>query len=219
MMSSQILENNKIYLKTFLIDYSSATNGMRLVKNGNNLEKKFLNKDVILTPDKNHPPEFTKYRQTGKPQIDIPNFLNLQKKYRVGKIVEVNQSLVQGSNELVYTALIELDTDKGRNLFRHGLLPKYVSASIYKTKGEGFDDIQDFETLHLALVSSPAYGFYKARVRGSCENTQEICSERLAQAGLLVQGSTPRQKRRKTKLEELRAVIEFTIGRKLNKGL
>ena len=212
MMSSQILENNKVYLKTFLIDYSSATNGMRLVKNGNNLAKKFLNKDVILTPEKNHPPEFTKYRQTGNPQIDIPNFLKMQQKYRIGKIVEVNKSLAQGTNEPVYSALVELDTQKGNNLYKHGLLPKYVSASIYKTKGEGFDDIQDFEALHLALVSSPAYGFYKAKVRGSCENTQVICSEKLAQAGLLLQGSAPRQKR--TKLEELRAVIEFTTGRK-----
>ena len=211
-MSSQIL-TNKVYLKTFLIDHTLAMNGMRLVK-ANNLQK-FVGKELILTPNKDHPPEFRKYKQTGIPHVDIPNFLKLQNRYRIGKIIEVNQSLVQGNDEPVYSALIELDTTRGINLYRHRLLPKYVSVSLYQTKGDGWADIQDFEALHLALVNDPAYGVTKARVRGSCEDSLEICRGRLAQAHLIQANWETRKKHKRTKLEELKAVIEHTTGRRI----
>lgn len=178
---------------------------------------KFINKDVIYTPEKTHPPEFRKYKQTGNAAIDIAKFLELQQKHRIGKIISVSEGLAQFTNERIYTALIEIDTQKGINLYRHGLLPKYVSPSIYITRGNGWNDIQDFEALHLALVNSPSYNYRKARVTASCQNTPEICIQRLAQAHQqLIQANwaTPK-KRKRTQLEVLKAVIEHTTGRRI----
>lgn len=57
-MSTQVLTNNMVYLKTLLIAHSLATNGMRLSRVSN--LKKFVG-----------PPEFSKYKQTGIPHMQI----------------------------------------------------------------------------------------------------------------------------------------------------
>ena len=181
---------------------------MKLSKNMKNPENKFLGKDVIYTPEKGHPREFSRYKQTGDAVQDIQTFLQLQQRYRIGRIVEVYKSVAQGTNEPIYTAVLEIDTQKGKNLYKHGLLPKFVSPSIYQTKGEGWNDIQDFEALHLALVNSPSYNYRKARVTASCQNTPKICIKRLAQASTT--NNTPVKKKKRSKLEEINRVLEFT---------
>lgn len=189
-MSTQLLiRYNKVYLKTFLFSNSFAENGIKV--DSNTLDQKiskFIGADVILTPDKNHPREFSVVEQTGDHNIDVPKFRELQQKYRIGKIASVQQSSLRqaANNEIVYNAIIELDTQKGRNLYKNNLLPRYVSPSIYRTAGISKSDIKDFEVLHLALVSSPAYGVHRANIKGSCESSsieeESTCMNRLAQA-------------------------------------
>lgn len=208
MSAQQLLgAQQPVYLKTFLLDHSLAQNGMR-VKNLEKNIQKFIGKPLILTPEFDHPLEFFRYKQTGTPAIDIPQYLKLQEKHRIGRIVSVNPLLQQATanNELSYSAVVELDTQKGINLYKHSLLPKYVSASIYRTAGKSSSDVQDFEALHLALVKQPAYGIHKAKVINSCENDRLVCLNYLAQGS---NTSNKQEGIKELKIKELKRVLNF----------
>ena len=166
----------KIFLKTFLLDSSLADNGMKINKAF--LRKhidKFIGKDVILTPDRHHPLEFNTYTLTNNAELDINNLIALQQKHRIGKIVKVNSN----DNEM-YSAIVEIDTARGSDLYKRNLLPRYVSPSIYSMSNID-SDVRDYYPLHLALVSSPAYGD-KASIIGTCHDTEHNCTAKLAQA-------------------------------------
>jgi hypothetical protein len=188
---SQIIQQQqyKVFLKTFLIDSVVANNGMRV--NGGYINRhinKFVGKPVILTPEKDHPLEFRSYIQTGNPDIDIPELMKPQDKYRIGKIISVDpmDNVQQGSSngQPIYSAIIEIDTVRGKSLYRDNRLPKFVSPSIYIVGGS-YDNIKDYSPLHLAMVRSPAYGTDKANVKKSCEDIETNCVSKLAQASLL----------------------------------
>lgn len=178
-------QNNKYYLKTFLIDDSIARNGMGVVpeyipKNIN----KFVGKPVILTPYFNHPHEFDHYQETKDPKVDVPELYKLQEPYKIGQIIDVSTSSnVQQGGNTVYSALLEVTDPKAISAFRDGKIPLYVSPSIYRiNESDPVHAITDYEALHIAIVDNPAYGFHKANIRQTCQGGKSECQRMLAQA-------------------------------------
>lgn len=106
-------------------------------------------------------------------------YLKLQKKYEIGKIIDVQYSK-QSRNE--YAALVEVTDPRAIRLFKAGKLPQYVSPSIYRLNpNDRTSAITDYEPINLTIVDSPAYGFQVANVRSVCEGTRSGCQRMLLQ--------------------------------------
>lgn len=177
--------NNKFYLKTFLLDSSTAANGMGVHPEfvPKNIHK-FVGRPVILTSNFNHPHEFEHYKETKDYKIDVQELLKLQEPYKIGTIVDIstNSSIQQGGNAN-YSALLEITDPKAISAFRAGKIPQYVSPSIYRIhETDPVHSITDYEPLHIAIVDNPAYGFHKANIRQTCQGNKNECQRMLAQA-------------------------------------
>jgi hypothetical protein len=176
---------NKYFIKTFLVNDQLNQLGWKL--NPDHIEaniKKFIGRPLVLTPYKNHPHEFKHYKQTGDITKDKEEFLKLQERWKIGTIIDITGSgkLQQGTVTNEYTAVVEVDNENAIRAFKEGKVPKYVSPSILRTNGT-WEDIKDFEALHLAIVDNPAFGVEVANIRRPCEGAKSECLNMLAQGG------------------------------------
>ena len=178
-------QNDKYYLKTFLIDDTIARNGMGIVPDYISKHiHKFVGRPVILTSYLNHPHEFDHYQETKDPNVDVPELYKLQEPYKIGQIIDVSStSNVQQGGNTTYSALLEVTDPKAISAFKQGKIPLYVSPSIYRiNETDPVHAITDYEALHIAIVDNPAYGFHKANIRQTCQGGKSECQRMLAQA-------------------------------------
>ena len=139
---------------------------------------KFIGKPLILTDYLAHPREFYEVYEGPDHEENIRSYLELQKKYEIGKIIDVRNS-EDSRNE--YEALVEVTNPRAIRLFKTGKLPQYVSPSIYRLNpNDHTSAITDYEPINLTIVDSPAYGFQVVNIRSICEGTDlgvnECCS-------------------------------------------
>ena len=76
-----------------------------------------------------HPREFYEAPEGPEHEKNIRMYLELQKKYEIGKIIDVRNSK---SSRNEYEALVEVTNLRAIRLFKARKLPQYVSPSIYR---------------------------------------------------------------------------------------
>jgi hypothetical protein len=187
--------NDKLYIKTFLIDASISGNSWG-VSRQSIVDKihTFIGKPLVLYKNAkgelDHPPD--KEAQT------IADWNTIQEPFRIGTIVDVvrKEQFNQGPHDDQYFAIIEV-TDKDAKEVLHGTNQTlYVSpalADLHRNLvanrsgvvvGEESDN---WVGMHLALVREPAYGIRKAQITAKCGGSEEVCIAQLRKARLAKQ--------------------------------
>ena len=182
-------DNNKLFLKVFLLDDSINAAKWRIKSDSipKHIEK-FVGRPFLLTKEHYHPLEF---EHVPIDYNDVPatvsRLLAAQEQYRIGTIRKVERSLnpSQAAYGATWNAYVELTDPAVVNAAKRGMLPRFVSASVFRLNpNECPQETTDYEPLHLASVDNPAYGIHKAGVRGSCDGDLISCSLKLAQASV-----------------------------------
>ena len=185
-------KNDKLYIKTFLIDASISGNlwGVSRKSIVDNIHS-FIGKPLVLYKNAkgelDHPPDAD--AQT------IADWNNIQEPFRIGTIVDVvrKEQYNQGPHDDQYFAIIEV-TDKDAKDVLHGTNQTlYVSPAladlhrnlVANRGGEVVGEESDnWVGMHLALVREPAYGIRKAQITAKCGGSEEVCIAQLRKARL-----------------------------------
>ena len=188
-------EQDKLYIKTFLIDASISGNSWGVSKQSI-LDKihTFIGKPLVFYKNAkgelDHPPDSD--AQT------VADWNTIQEPFRIGTIVDVvrKEQYNQGPHDDQYFAIIEV-TDKDAKEVLHGTNQTlYVSpalADLHRNLvanrsgvvvGEESDN---WVGMHLALVREPAYGIRKAQITAKCGGSEEVCIAQLRKARLAKQ--------------------------------
>jgi len=118
------------------------------------------------------------------PSNNIKTILGHQARYRVGKIISIDERNGE------YFAIIQMDAR-----YAHINLPAFCSPAIYQLNASESDTaLSTWTALHLAgLDENPAYGARVALLRGTCHGTSGQCVHQLKTAKLLqaVRGPEP----------------------------
>ena len=183
---------DKLYIKTFLIDASISGNSWGVSKQSI-VDKihTFIGKPLVLYKNAkgelDHPPDAD--AQT------VADWNTIQEPFRIGTIVDVvrKEQFNQGPHDDQYFAIIEV-TDKDAKEVLHGTNQTlYVSpalADLHRNLvanrsgvvvGEESDN---WVGMHLALVREPAYGIRKAQITAKCGGSEEVCIAQLRKAKL-----------------------------------
>jgi hypothetical protein len=188
-------KNDKLYIKTFLIDASISGNlwGVSRKSIVDNIHS-FIGKPLVLYKNAkgelDHPPDAD--AQT------IADWNNIQEPFRIGTIVDVvrKEQYNQGPHDDQYFAIIEV-TDKDARDVLHGTNQTlYVSPAladlhrnlVANRGGEVVGEESDnWVGMHLALVREPAYGIRKAQITAKCGGSEEVCIAQLRKARLAKQ--------------------------------
>lgn len=188
-------KNDKLYIKTFLIDASISGNlwGVSRKSIVDNIHS-FIGKPLVLYKNAkgelDHPPDAD--AQT------ISDWNNIQEPFRIGTIVDVvrKEQYNQGPHDDQYFAIIEV-TDKDARDVLHGTNQTlYVSPAladlhrnlVANRGGEVVGEESDnWVGMHLALVREPAYGIRKAQITAKCGGSEEVCIAQLRKARLAKQ--------------------------------
>ena len=175
------IPNDGFFLKSFLIDSTVNTNDSAILPDyvGKHIHK-FIGKPLILTDYLAHPREFYEVPEGPDHEENIRMYLELQKKYEIGNIIDVRNS-TSSRNE--YEALVELTNPRAIRLFKTGKLPHYVSPSIYRLNpNDHTSAITDYEPINLTIVDSPAYGCQVAECKKPLRGTRSGCQRMLLQS-------------------------------------
>jgi len=131
--------------------------------------KKFIGRPLVVTASSWHgASEYgNKYEHPYLPTNDMNQIFAHQEKFRVGSIVDI-----QESNDDYY-AVIEMLPK-----FANHTLPPFCSPAIYQLDAQEHEgNISKWEALHLAaLDENPAYGARIALLKGTCIGTSNSCS-------------------------------------------
>jgi hypothetical protein len=127
-----------------------------------------------------HPREFYQLLEGPNHKENIRMYLELQKKYEIGRIMDVKKSTKDSRNE--YEAIVEITDPHAIRLLKARKLSPYVSPSIYRLNIDDHPSaITDYEPINLTIVDSPAYGIQVANVRSICEGNSSGCQRMLLQ--------------------------------------
>lgn len=164
-------DSGKYFIKFFLLDATLNLNSWGVTESSllANLDT-FLGKPFVITPNFGHPEA-----------ASGDELLIIQNNYKVGTILEVgldkHEKKAFGVAEITDPAAIEL--------LRNGKV-NFVSPSIVfngmdvQDQWDGTTIVNKFEGAHVAGVKDPAYGMYKAQIKGKCAGDKASCSQELA---------------------------------------
>ena len=164
-------ENNKFFIKFFLLDASLNLNQWGVTENSlkANLDT-FIGKPFVLKEDADHPEA-----RTGDELLDV------QEGFRVGDIFTVG---MDKQNHKAF-GLAEITDQDAIERIKSGEI-NFVSPSIIFNPDDshflmdGSRVIDKWEAAHVAGVKDPAFGMYKAQIKGQCSGDQATCEKDLA---------------------------------------
>jgi hypothetical protein len=188
-------EQDKLYIKTFLIDASISGNAWG-VSRQSIVDKihTFIGKPLVLYKNAkgelDHPPDAD--AQT------IADWNTIQEPFRIGTIVDVvrKEQYNQGPHDDQYFAIIEVTDKDARDVLQSTNQTLYVSPAladlhrnlVANRSGEVVGQESDnWVGMHLALVREPAYGIRKAQITAKCGGSEEVCIAQLRKAKLAKQ--------------------------------
>jgi len=165
---------DKFFIKSFLLDDTHNVNQWGVTREALERDlKTFLGKPFVVTPDFGHP----KYE--------------IQEQYRKGTIIDVGIDEQSGKA----FAVAEITDPETREQIKRGEIG-FVSPSIgaddedvqrtATSDGRKRETIKRYVAYHLAGVKRPAFGEYKALIKGQCSGSHGVCMNQLRQ----VQAST-----------------------------
>ena len=169
--SEIIIDDDKLFLKTFLMDGSVNKNswGVNQETLDENI-KTYIGKPLVITEALDHPV------MDGEPNFE--HQVIYQDKFRIGTILDVQ------NKDGIYSAVIEVTDPIAKEAYKLGNLPTYVSSSLFHdgVLTEADNDTKTWRGLHLAVVDEPAFGVKKARVTGQCSGKPDVCLTQLKRA-------------------------------------
>jgi hypothetical protein len=185
-------KDDKLYIKTFLIDASISGNAWGVSRNSI-VDKihTFIGKPLVLYKNAkgelDHPPDAD--AQT------IADWNTIQEPFRIGTIVDVvrKEQFNQGPHDDQYFAIIEVTDKDARDVLQNTNQTLYVSPAladlhrnlVANRSGEVVGEESDnWVGMHLALVREPAYGIRKAQITAKCGGSEEVCIAQLRKARL-----------------------------------
>jgi hypothetical protein len=188
-------EQDKLYIKTFLIDASISGNAWG-VSRQSIVDKihTFIGKPLVLYKNAkgelDHPPDAD--AQT------IADWNTIQEPFRIGTIVDVvrKEQYNQGPHDDQYFAIIEVTDKDARDVLQSTNQTLYVSPAladlhrnlVANRSGEVVGQESDnWVGMQLALVREPAYGIRKAQITAKCGGSEEVCIAQLRKAKLAKQ--------------------------------
>ncbi len=171
--TAEIIEDNdKFYLKAFLLDSSVNQNswGVDPTTLEQNIQT-YIGKPLVLQDDFEHP-------NSGDSNYD--HHMAYQDKFRIGNIIDIV------NKDSIYSAIIEVTDGAAKEAFRKGDLPLYVSPQLFHDGvGKEPDTMtKTWRGTHLAIVKEPAFGIMKARVEGQCSGSPISCLAQLKRASV-----------------------------------
>lgn len=193
--------NNRLFVKAFLIDDSLNINRWRVSKESidKNINS-FIGKPLILYLNAHK--EFD-HPAPAQGQFETLNhWLSYQETFRIGSIIDiVTKPHPSIPNARTYHAIIEVTHPDAKTSLRDNKVPVYVSPAIAefvhpKAGGDnkapqaaaivdpesGGALVNEWTGVHLAIVNEPAFGVKKATISASCGGSEESCLLQLRQA-------------------------------------
>ena len=184
-------DNEKLYIKTFLIDASISGNAWGVSRQSivENIQS-FIGKPLVLFRDAkgelDHPPSDAN---------TISEWSADQEPYRIGTIVDVvrKEQYNQGPYDDQYFAIIEVTDKNAKEILQGTEQTLYVSpgladlhANLVANKSGHViaEESNQWVGMHLALVREPAYGIRKAQIMASCGGDETKCIAQLRKARL-----------------------------------
>lgn len=177
-------QNGKRIVKSFIADSSINLNGRGIKKEAiDKIMQTAKNKPYLLPPFLDHPQRPTPYPQD--PNDDIELIHKTAKPYEAGIMYDLER--VNSEDNPGYNAYIELTSPLAIGLFDEGILPRWMSMSIYKfDKNEPDTEITNAVVNNICAVRNPAYGA-KARILGMCVGDRDDCKTGLRDASSTVE--------------------------------
>lgn len=191
-------ENGDLYLKVFLLGGNVNGNnwGIDQATVEQNIQSAIgkplvIYKDTGLEPDRirqtpygkvgSWPRNKGKYNHPPWDEHSIEHSKEIQKAFAVGEIKNIAKNQQTGD----YWSMIKVtDEDLKGVLKRDPTLPFYVSPQLWRlNKNQPNQALRDWEFMHLAIVSQPAFGV-RATVQGSCSGDAESCTSHFMNASL-----------------------------------
>jgi hypothetical protein len=165
-------ENNKLFVKAFLLDSSVNLNqwGVSPMTLDKNI-KSYIGKPLVLQDNFDHPIAA---------DDSLDHQLQYQELFRVGTITDV----VKKDNR--YEAISEITDPYAQKAFREGELPLYVSPQLFKMDAaEPDNNMTKWQGTHLAIVKEPAFGVKLAAINGECTGDETTCVSYLKKATII----------------------------------
>ncbi len=163
-------DNNHFFIKFFLLDASLNLNMWGVTENSMkaNLDT-FIGKPFVMTPTFGHPEA-----RNGD------ELLEAQEKFRVGTIIEVGFDTAHhkafGVAEITDRTAIETIKDGFVNFVSPSIVFNHEDA---KHQLDGFSVVDNWEGAHVAGVKDPAFGMFKAQIKGKCAGDKVTCEKEL----------------------------------------
>jgi hypothetical protein len=172
-------QNGKRIVKMFLSDSSINANGRAIPKDAQDaVMRTTINKPYIIPPFLDHPQRPRPYPVDQNEDIALIH--KTAKPYEGGTVFDLER--VNSEENPGYNAYVELTSMFAIKLFDEGLLPRFVSTSIYKLNpNESDSEMRSAVVNNICAVRHPAYGA-KARVLGMCVGDREDCKTGLRDA-------------------------------------
>lgn len=165
-------QQGKRIVKMFLSDSSINTNGRRFAKDAQDqIVQTVLEKPYIIPPFLDHPQRPQPYPKD--PNADIALIHKTAKPYEAGVVFDLEK--VSSEDNPGYNIFVELTSPFAIKLFDEGILPRFVSSSIYHLDNtEPDNEIRSAVINNVCAVRHPAYGA-KARILGMCVGERDEC--------------------------------------------
>lgn len=170
-------QSGKRIVKVFLSDSSININGRGVAKDAqDSIMKTVIGKPYLIPPFLDHPQRPQPY--PARQEDDIALIHKTAKPYEGGIVYDLER--VSSEDNPGYNAFVELTSDLAIKLFDEGILPRFVSHSIYKlNSNEPDSEMRSAVVNNICAVRNPAYG-PKARILGMCVGDRETCKTDLA---------------------------------------
>ena len=189
-------ENNRTYLKVWLIDGSLNKNDWGVTPESipANINTA-IGKPLLIYQNTGKEPDF--YDQYGRPRRrigaydhpylagadSIDHALAYQDLFRVGTFIDVFESNTKKGE---WWGIAEItDEDTRRAMREDRKLPLYVSPMIHlQDLHEPENAHSHWSLIHSAIVGEPAFGADKAYISGECSGSQQTCMLQLRKAAI-----------------------------------
>ena len=186
---SQIVElkkqDGKRIIQIFVSDSSLSSNGDRIHKDyQDQVVQTLKGNPYIIPPFLDHPqvPNLSH-----NPQEHIKAIKDAAKPYEAGIVYDLQR--VSSQENPGYNAFVELTSQFAINLFDEGILPRFVSWSLYKTNpSEPNNEIKSAVVNNICAVRNPAFGA-KARILGMCVGDRDSCKNNLVNSSTIITGT------------------------------
>ncbi len=171
-------QDGKRIIKIFVSDTSLTSNGDRLHKDfQDTIVQTLKGKPYLIPPFLDHPKA---PNLSNNIPLHIEAIKTAAKPYEAGLVYDLER--VSSEDNPGYNAFVELTSDFAVKLFDEGILPRFVSTSVYKTNpAEPNNEIKSAVVNNICAVRNPAFGA-KARILGMCVGDRESCKSELVES-------------------------------------